>query len=365
MISEEKIIKSFENVKKDLSEIKDLLRLLRESFSSSKTGKRFIVTGGAGFIGSNFLRYMINKYPGYSFVNIDVLTYSGNKNSLKDLENNARYQFIQADIADFNKMLEIVKEGDIVVNFAAESHVDNSIKDSQIFIKTNVLGTHSILEAARRNKAALFLQVSTDEVYGSLNFDDESSNEKDILEPSSPYSASKAAAELICLANYRTFKQPVIITRSSNNFGPYQFPEKVIPLFITNLIEGKKVPLYGTGKNVRDWIYVIDNCEALDFVIHHGKVGEIYNIGGGNEVPNIDLTHAILSNMDKDKSSIEYVEDRLGHDLRYSLDCSKLHALGWRPKSSFEDALVKTVTWYKRNPGWWQPLKRTPGKRTS
>lgn len=327
--------------------------------------KRLIVTGGAGFIGTNFIKYMVKKYPHYSILNIDRLTYSGNKNSLKDLENNSNYQFIHADIVDFEKISEIIKEGDIVVNFAAESHVDNSIRDPQIFIKTNVLGTHSILEAARKNKASLFLQISTDEVYGSLSFDQKSSTETDILAPSSPYSASKAAAELIVLSNHKTFKQPVIITRSSNNFGPYQFPEKVIPLFITNLIDNKKVPLYGSGKNVRDWIYVLDNCEALDFVIHHGKIGEIYNIGGGNEIPNLELTHSILKNMDKGESSIEYVQDRLGHDLRYSLDCSKIHSLGWKPSSNFEDNLKKTIDWYRENESWWRPLKNTPGKRTS
>jgi dTDP-glucose 4,6-dehydratase len=327
--------------------------------------QRVVVTGGAGFIGSNFLRHMISKYPGYHFINIDKLTYSGNESSLSDLKNKPNYQFIQEDIVNFDRMKDIIRDGDIIVNFAAESHVDNSIKEPHIFTKTNILGAHSLLEAARQNNAKLFIQISTDEVYGSLGFDSESSKEHHILNPSSPYSASKAAAEMICLGNSVTFKQPIIITRSSNNFGPYQFPEKVIPLFVTNLIEGKKVPLYGSGKNVRDWIHVQDNCEAVDFLMHQGAPGEIYNIGGGNEVPNLDLTNSIIKRMEKDKSSIEYVEDRKGHDLRYSLDTSKLHALGWQPKHSFEEALSLTIDWYKNNPAWWDPLKRISGKRTS
>jgi len=289
---------------------------------------RIIITGGAGFIGSNFIRYMTKKYPNYQFINIDNLTYSGNKNNLKDLESSHNYQFIEEDICNTEAMNKVIKEGDIVINFAAESHVDNSIKNPSIFIKTNVLGTHSILEAARKKKAKLFLQISTDEVYGSLNFEQESSKETHFLKPSSPYSGSKAAAEMVCIGNIRTFQQPIIITRSSNNFGPYQYPEKVIPLFLTNLFEDKKVPLYGEGKNVRDWIYVEDNCSAL------------------------------LKTCGKDESSIEYVEDRLGHDLRYSIDSSKTKSLGWKPQHDFKDALKLTVEWYKNNPGWWEPLKK-------
>ena len=327
--------------------------------------QRIIVTGGLGFIGSNFLTYMSNKYKNYRFINVDSLTYSGNINNLKSLEGKENYEFIKEDIGNFNGMLSLIQEGDIIVNFAAESHVDNSIKDPGIFIRTNVLGTHSLLEVARMKKASLFVQVSTDEVYGSLGFDQESSKETDILIPSSPYSASKAAAELICLSNFRTFRQNVMITRSSNNFGPYQFPEKVIPLFVTNLIEGKKVPLYGSGKNVRDWLYVLDNCKALDFIIHNGDIGEIYNIGGGNELQNIELTSKILSALGKDNKFIEHVEDRLGHDLRYSINCDKLKALGRKPEFDFESALKQTVEWYTRNKEWWLPLKKTPGKRTS
>ncbi|PXY71329.1 dTDP-glucose 4,6-dehydratase [Candidatus Parvarchaeota archaeon] len=319
---------------------------------------RIIITGGAGFIGSNFIRYMTKKYPNYQFINIDNLTYSGNKNNLKDLESSHNYQFIEEDICNTEAMNKVIKEGDIVINFAAESHVDNSIKNPSIFIKTNVLGTHSILEAARKKKAKLFLQISTDEVYGSLNFEQESSKETHFLKPSSPYSGSKAAAEMVCIGNIRTFQQPIIITRSSNNFGPYQYPEKVIPLFLTNLFEDKKVPLYGEGKNVRDWIYVEDNCSALDTIIHQGIPGDIYNIGGGNEISNFQLTKEILKTCGKDESSIEYVEDRLGHDLRYSIDSSKTKSLGWKPQHDFKDALKLTVEWYKNNPGWWEPLKK-------
>lgn len=318
---------------------------------------KVIVTGGAGFIGSNFMHYMIDKYLDYDFIVIDKLTYAGNIKNLTSIANRANFRFEWIDISDKNRINELVDENTIIVNFAAESHVDNSITGPMIFTHTNVLGTHALLEIARHKKAKLFIQISTDEVYGSLSFEAQSSKEEDILKPSSPYSASKAAAEMLCFAYMHTFKMPIIITRSSNNFGPYQYPEKVIPLFVTNLIEGKKVPLYGTGKNVRDWIYVEDNCEAIDFVMHKGKVGEVYNIGGGNEVQNVELTGKILEMMGVGKEMIEYVEDRLGHDLRYSLDSSKLKSLGWKPKHSFEEALQKTVKWYKENESFWRPLK--------
>jgi dTDP-glucose 4,6-dehydratase len=326
---------------------------------------KVIVTGGSGFIGSNFLRYMVYKYPKYNFVNIDKLTYAGNKRSLSDIAGKENYQFVEGDICDKNMMGGLIVEGDIIVNFAAESHVDNSILDPGIFIKTNILGVQTILDAAREKKAKLFVQISTDEVYGSLGLEQESSKEHHNLIPSSPYSASKAAGDLLCLANVRTFGQPIIVTRSSNNFGPYQFPEKVIPLFVTNLIKEKKVPLYGEGKNVRDWIYVLDNCEAIDFIIHNGNVGEIYNIGGGKELTNIDLTKSILEGMGKDDSFIEKVEDRLGHDFRYSLDSSKIGELGWKPRFRFEEALKKTIDWYLNNSMWWTPLKEMSGRRTS
>ena len=326
---------------------------------------RIIVTGGAGFIGSNFLLYMIEKYPEYKFINIDKLTYSGNRENLKSIESKSNYCFIEEDICNKEAINEVVQEGDIVVNFAAESHVDNSILEPDLFVKTNVLGTQVLLDVARQKKAALFIQISTDEVYGSLSFDQRPSKEDDVLNPSSPYSASKAAAEMLCLANTRTYNQPIIITRSSNNFGPYQFPEKVIPLFVTNLIKGNQVPLYGDGKNVRDWIHVEENCKAIDFIIHNGKVGEIYNIGGENELQNIELTKKILEQMRKDESHIKKVTDRLGHDLRYSLNCDKLKDLGFSPKLDFEEQLEKTVNWYKENEAWWLPLKEESGKRTS
>ena len=314
---------------------------------------RVIVTGGAGFIGSNFLHYMIEKHQDYKFINIDKLTYSGNQNNIKHLESQENYSFLQEDICDKEKIAMLIEKGDIIINFAAESHVDNSILDPGIFIKTNVLGTQNLLDICREKKAALFVQISTDEVYGSLNFDQKSSVESDMFNPSSPYSASKAAAELLCTAAIKTFNQPIIITRSSNNFGPYQFPEKVIPLFITNLLEERKVPLYGAGENVRDWIYVI----------HNGKVGEVYNIGGGNELKNIDLTNLIIGAVGKDNSFIEHVKDRLGHDLRYSLNCSKIHKLGWKPRFEFEQALKETIKWYINNKDWWAQLKTISGKR--
>lgn len=343
--------------------IKSFARECMESYSK-KPSECIVVTGGCGFIGSNFLHYMIKKYPHYNFINVDKLSYSGRMENTADLEGKSNYKFFKEDICNHEKMLEIIPENSIVVNFAAESHVDNSILEPAVFIKNNVLGTHSVLDAARKKNAKLFVQISTDEVYGSLGFEAESSKEHHLLNPSSPYSASKAAAEMVCIGNVKTFKQPVIITRSSNNFGPNQFPEKVIPLFATNLIEGLKVPLYGTGLNVRDWIFVLDNCSGIDFVIHNGKIGEIYNIGGGNEVPNIELTKLIVKQMGKDEDFINYVEDRKAHDLRYSLDCSKLKALGWKPEFAFDDALAYTLGWYKENKQWWEPLKNTEGKRT-
>ncbi|MDO8564311.1 MAG: dTDP-glucose 4,6-dehydratase [Nanoarchaeota archaeon] len=318
---------------------------------------KVIVTGGAGFIGSNFMHYMIDKYQNYDFIVIDKLTYAGNIKNLMPIMNRKNFRFEWVDISDKEKINQLVDENTIIINFAAESHVDNSITGPMIFTHTNVLGTHALLEIARHKKAKLFIQISTDEVYGSLNFDSPSSTENDILKPSSPYSASKAAAEMLCFSYIHTFKMPIIITRSSNNFGPYQYPEKVVPLFVTNLIEGKKVPLYGSGKNVRDWIYVEDNCEAIDFVMHKGKIGEVYNIGGGNEVQNVELTNKILNMMGVGSEMIEYVQDRLGHDLRYSLGSSKIMALGWMPRHSFEEALNKTIKWYKENEIWWMPLK--------
>lgn len=316
---------------------------------------KILVTGGAGFIGSNFIRHIINKYPQYEIVNLDKLTYCGNLENLKDIENNPKYKFIKGDICDEKIVDEIVKDFDVVVNFAAQTHVDRSIEDPSDFIRTNVYGTYVLLEAIKKyNKKLLY--ISTDEVYGSIQKG--SFTEVSPLNPSSPYAATKASADLLVNSYYVTFNLPVVITRSSNNFGPYQFPEKVIPLFITNAIEDIEVPLYGDGKNVRDWLYVLDNCEAIDLVLHKGKEGEIYNIGGGYELPNIELTKMILESLDKAEDLIKPVKDRLGHDRRYSLDCEKIKSeLGWKPRYSFEEALKDTVQWYKDNESWWRKLK--------
>ncbi len=316
---------------------------------------KVLITGGCGFIGTNFVKYWLEKYPNDEITNLDKLTYAGNPDNLKDIEDNPKYTFVKGDICDRKIVDKVMKDKDIVFNFAAESHVDNSIKGPLVFTESNVLGTHVLLESARQNNIKKFIHISTDEVYGSVK--EGSFSETDTLKPNSPYSAAKAAAEMLVRAYNITFKLPVVITRSSNNYGPYQYPEKVIPLFVTNLIENKKVPLYGTGMNVRDWIYVIDNCEAVDFVSKNGKIGEIYNIGGGNEIPNIELTNSILKEMDKDETYIEYVEDRLAHDFRYSLTCNKIHKLGWKPRFNFETALKETVQWYKNNEEWWRKLK--------
>ena len=316
---------------------------------------KVLITGGCGFIGTNFIKYWLEKYPNDEIINLDKLTYAGNPDNLKDIEDNPKYTFVKGDICDRKIVDKVMKDKDIVFNFAAESHVDNSIKGPLVFTESNVLGTHVLLESAKQNNIKKFIHISTDEVYGSVK--EGSFSETDILKPNSPYSAAKAAAEMIVRAYNVTFKLPVIITRSSNNYGPYQYPEKVIPLFVTNLIENKKVPLYGTGMNVRDWIYVMDNCEAVDFVSKNGEIGEIYNIGGGNEIPNIELTNSILKEMDKDETYIEYVEDRLAHDFRYSLTCNKIHKLGWKPRFNFETALKETVQWYKDNEEWWRKLK--------
>jgi dTDP-glucose 4,6-dehydratase len=321
--------------------------------------KTLLVTGGAGFIGSNFIHHIAENYTGYRIINLDKLTYAGNLENLRDMEGNPNYEFIKGDIADRDLVDDIFKSNiiDAVVNFAAESHVDRSIEDPGIFIQTDVYGTYVLLEAVREYEGGIFLQISTDEVYGSVEFG--SSKESDILKPNSPYSASKAGAEMIVRSFYKTYGIPIIITRTSNNFGPYQYPEKLIPLFITNLIDGKKIPLYGDGMNVRDWIYVNDNCTALDLILHSGDVGEIYNIAAGNEQPNIWITLKILELLGKTEDMIKPVPDRLGHDRRYSLDCSKLKKeLGWVAQYNLEQALEKTVKWYQDNEKWWRPLKK-------
>jgi dTDP-glucose 4,6-dehydratase len=316
---------------------------------------RLLVTGGCGFIGSNFIRYILNNYPSYRILNLDKLTYAGNQENLKDFEGNKNYSFIKGDICDSKLAAKAIKGCDCLLNFAAETHVDRSIRDASSFVETNARGTFTLLEAAKERGLKRFIQVSTDEVYGSVLRG--KSRESDPLFPNSPYSASKAAGDHLARSYYVTYKLPVIITRSSNNFGPYQYPEKVIPLFITNLLENKKVPLYGDGLHRRDWLYVLDNCRAIDCVLHKGKAGEVYNIGMGREIPNIELTRRILKLMKVPESFICPVKDRPGHDRRYALDCRKVSALGWRPSFSFAQGLSLTIDWYKQNRQWWKRLK--------
>jgi dTDP-glucose 4,6-dehydratase len=319
---------------------------------------KLLVTGGAGFIGSNFICHMMRSHPDSQIINLDVLTYAGNLNNLKGVDINPRYTFIRGDICNRDIVDAILNTHNIdaIVHFAAESHVDRSIADASAFIMTNVLGTHTLLECARTHTIPKFIHISTDEVYGSTL--GRSFTESDILSPSSPYSASKAGSDLLARSYFTTHHFPVIITRCTNNFGPFQYPEKLIPLFVTNLLDGKKVPVYGTGKNVRDWIHVSDHCRAVEFLLKHGIPGEIYNVGGGNEKTNLEITQKILDLFSMDDSMIEYVTDRLGHDFRYSLDCSKLLAMGWKPRYSFDEALEETISWYSRNEWWWRPLKK-------
>ncbi|MBK7405896.1 MAG: dTDP-glucose 4,6-dehydratase [Phycisphaerales bacterium] len=321
-----------------------------------------LVTGGAGFIGANFVRFVLRHRPSYRVINVDALTYSGNLENLTDIESDSRYRFVRGDIRDGAAMAALMDEADAVVHMAAESHVDRSILDSTPFIQTNVGGTQVLLDAARKSgRAGRFLYVSTDEVYGSLALEDTDAKftEETPLAPNSPYAASKTGGDLLCRAYHHTFGMDIVTTRCSNNFGPYQFPEKVIPLFVTNLIEGKKVPLYGDGLNVRDWLHVDDHCEAILTVLEKGRSGEVYNVGGNNEQSNVELTHAILSLMGCGGEMIQYVTDRPGHDRRYAIDASKIEReLGWRPtRSAWPGALRETVEWYRTNPAWWQRVK--------
>jgi dTDP-glucose 4,6-dehydratase len=315
------------------------------------------VTGGAGFIGSNFIRYIIKKYPDYKIINLDKLTYAGNLDNLKDIKNSSNYTFIKGDICDRRIVDGLAKDVDTIVNFAAQTHVDRSITDASDFIRANIDGTYNLLEATKRYNVSRFIQISTDEVYGSIG--EGSFKETSPLSPSSPYAASKAAADMLVHSYRLTFNLPVIVARSSNNFGPYQYPEKIIPLFITNALEDKPLPVYGDGMNVRDWLYVIDNCEGIDLILYRGREGEIYNIGGGNELRNIDLTRMVLKILGKPESLIQPVKDRPGHDRRYSLDSSKIEReLGWTPNFNFERALEETVKWYVDNDWWWKKLKK-------
>jgi len=283
------------------------------------------------------------------------MTYAGNPDNLKDVENNLNYSFVCGDICDPDVVNKVMQRVDHLVHFAAESHVDRSIEDGSVFVRTNVLGTHTLLESALKHNIKRFVHISTDEVYGSIL--DGSFKETDILTPSSPYSSSKAGSDLLAQSYHITHNLPVIITRCTNNFGPYQYPEKLIPLFVTNLVDNKKVPVYGTGRNVRDWIHVLDHCKAVDFVLHNGSIGEIYNIGGGAEKTNLVITQKLLEILGKNDSMIEYVEDRPGHDLRYSIDCSKLMEMGWAPEYDFNDGLKETAKWYVDNRWWWEKLK--------
>ena len=311
-----------------------------------------LVTGGAGFIGSCFIRHILNKHPDYKVSNLDKLTYCGNLENLDDIKNNPNYTFIQGDICDKKLVRELIKESDCVINFAAESHVDNSIKNPEIFIETNVQGTLNLLQASKELGIERFLQVSTDEVYGALGKTGYF-YETTPLAPNSPYSASKASADMLVRAYHNTYKLPTLTTRCSNNYGPYQYPEKLIPFFISKLLKGEKVPVYGDGLNVRDWLYVYDHCEAIDTVLRKGKTGEIYNIGGHNEKTNLEITHLILDAMGKDESSIEYVKDRLGHDRRYAISNDKITSeLGWKPSVTFEEGIKITIDWYLKNQDW-------------
>lgn len=321
--------------------------------------KRIFVAGGMGFIGSNFVRHLLKSHQDCHVVNYDKLTYAGNIDNLRDVEKNKNYKFVRGDICNAEKVHDAMRGADIVVNFAAESHVDRSIANPVDFIKTDVFGTYTLLQEARKHEIEKFVQIGTDEVYGSV--EKGHSTEKDMLHPRNPYSASKAGADMVANSFFTTYGLPVVITRSSNNFGPYQYPEKIIPLFITNLLRGKHVPLYGDGKNKRDWLFVQDNCEAIDAVMRKGGNGEIYNIGGGNEVANIDLTKMILAELGKGESMIDFVDDRLGHDRRYALDCSKVHSLGWKPRHDFRCALKETIAWYVENRGWWEKLLQKNG----
>jgi dTDP-glucose 4,6-dehydratase len=317
---------------------------------------KLLVTGGCGFIGSNFIRYMFGEHEGVSITNLDKLTYAGNPENLRDVEGEYDFTFVRGDICDAELVGRLVADGfDAVVNFAAESHVDRSISGPAEFIQTDVFGTFTLLEACRREGTARYVQISTDEVYGSI--EDGSFTESSPLKPNSPYSASKAGGDLLVRAYHQTYGMPVIVTRSSNNFGPYQYPEKLIPLFITNAMEDNRLPLYGDGMNVRDWLFVTDNCAAIDLVLREGEPGEIYNIGGGQERTNLEITHGILRALGKPESLIERVPDRLGHDRRYSLDFSKLAGLGYSPRTDFENMLAETVRWYVDNRSWWEPLK--------
>jgi len=321
-------------------------------------GMKVLVTGGAGFIGSNYVLYMLNNYPSYQIINFDALTYAGNLENLQAIEKNPQYSFVKGNIRDKSLVEQTFQKGvDVVVNFAAESHVDRSISDPGIFVETNVVGTQILLEAARKHRVSKFVQVSTDEVYGSLGATGLFS-ELTPLAPNSPYSASKAGADLLVRAYHETYGLPINITRCSNNYGPYQFPEKLIPLMISNALSDKGLPVYGDGLNIRDWLYVEDHCNAIDLVLHHGINGEVYNIGGNNERTNLQIVGFILAELNKPQSLIRHVGDRLGHDRRYGIDATKItEQLGWQPQYPFEKGMLLTIQWYLQNQSWWKRIQ--------
>jgi dTDP-glucose 4,6-dehydratase len=323
---------------------------------------RFFVTGGAGFIGSNYVRHLLDTDPDAEVTNFDKLTYAGNAASVADLDSNPRHHFVWGDICDPAQVAEVLPGHDVIVNFAAETHVDRSIVEPLQAVRTNTLGVATLAEAARQAGVQRFLQVGTDEEYGTIV--EGSFSERDRLEPSSPYSAGKAGGSLVALAYATTHKLDVVVTRCTNNYGPYQFPEKVIPLFVTNLLDGQKVPLYGTGGNIRDWLYVLDHCAAIDLVLRRGAAGQVYNIGAGNEVTNLDLTREILAAFGVGEEMIEFVTDRPGHDWRYSLDSTRVRELGWEPAHDFRAGLAETIDWYRHNEPWWRPLKPPGASRT-
>ena len=320
--------------------------------------KKILVTGGAGFIGSNFIRYMLKKHEDYKIINLDKLTYAGNLDNLKDIEDNPNYRFIRGDIYDVNLVNDIVKNNvDTIINFAAETHVDRSIEDPSEFMRTDFQGVYVLLEAARKHNISKFIQISTDEVYGTAY--EGFFKEEDRLKPRNPYSVGKLAGERLAYSYFATHNVPVVITRASNNFGPYQYPEKFIPLFITNALEEKSLPLYGDGSQIRDWIYVIDHCKAIDMLLEKGEVGEVYNIATRNLIPNIEIAKRIVNILDIPESMIKSVTDRPGHDIRYALDFNKIQRLGWKPSRDFENNFEDTVKWYVDNRSWWKKIKNS------
>ncbi|MEW6455276.1 MAG: dTDP-glucose 4,6-dehydratase [Acidobacteriota bacterium] len=318
-------------------------------------GKKFLITGGAGFIGSNFIKHLLKKYPDIKILNIDKLTYAGNLENLKEIENDERYKFYKGDIRDRELIRKLLTESDVIVNFAAETHVDRSILFPEEFILTDVLGTFTLLDELKKFKDKLFIHVSTDEVYGSI--ENGSFSEDDPLMPSSPYSASKAGGDRLAYSYFKTFNLPVIILRPCNNYGPHQFPEKLIPLFITNALEDRELPLYGDGQNIRDWLYVSDCCGAIDLIIKKGEIGEVYNIAASQEFPNVYIANKILELLNKPDSLIKFVKDRPGHDKRYSLKWEKIKKLGWQPEISINEGLKLTIKWYRENVSWWRKIK--------